>query len=189
MVCIQVCGVQGVGKTTITSCLRRLIPLSVVKDYADFILEVKRDLNKDTIGYIPKHAMESIYLEADKKATQLGRGLYGKILIMESHLSIIREGEFVDVTNIPFFRNIQTVGIILVYAVAEKVSLRRLHDKNRRRTIDSVELIQRQQEINQIIANNIVQELEIPLLVINNSMERIADVSMEIKTWIESLVL
>ena len=182
---ILVTGVCGAGKSTLSSELSRSIGCSW-GDYADIMLEVMDENDKDKIQYLERAEKAAVIEKAELIASQrfVDTSSDDTLHIFENHLSIIQDGE---IATFPMsdYERYNTIGLVVVEALSKTILSRRKTDATRKRLIETENLIDEQQRVNLEEAEKVSSHLGIPWLrVINNDK----DVSIAtLRTWYSSL--
>lgn len=181
---LMITGVCGVGKTTITRELSSRLGLTW-GDYADFMLEVMQETNKDKIQHLDWEERRGVYDQVEKLiATRFDRNNSdGQIHLLENHLTIIQDGEIVSFPVVDY-EKYNMVGLVTVEAPPHTVFKRRAEDGSRERLVETVALIGRQQGANKIEAEKIAKYFGIPSLNIVNNDGR--PPVLEFENWIRS---
>ena len=165
-------GVCGVGKSTLSSELSRTIGCSW-GDYADIMLEVMGETDKDSIQYLEHAKKAAVIDKAELIASQrfANTSSDNTLHIFENHLSIIQDGEVVTFPMSDYERY-NTIGLVVVEALGKTILDRRKTDATRNRITETEDLVDEQQRVNLEEAEKISSHLEIPYLrVINNDKD------------------
>lgn len=181
---LMITGVCGAGKTTITRELSGRLGL-IWGDYADFMLEVMQETNKDKIQYLDWEERRRIYDQVEKliAAKFDSNNSDDQIYLLENHLTIIQGGEIISFP-VADYEKYNMVGLVTVEASPQTVFKRRAEDGNRERLAETVALIRRQQEANRLEAEKIAKYFGIPCLNITNNDGR--PPVLEFESWMRS---
>ena len=181
----MIAGVSGVGKSTIIQELSRDLNLTW-GDYGDLMLEVMGKKDKDEIQYLDWQRRRAVYDEvesliAERFSKQNSDGI---IHILENHLTIIQDGAVISFP-VGDYEKYNLVGLISIIATPRIILDRRLKDSTRKRSIDTLELIEEQQTANAEEAVKISRYLSIPLMeVVNNKNLPI----LQIQRWLRNVI-
>ena len=165
---ILMTGVCGVGKSTLSSEFSQSIGCSW-GDYADIMLEVMSEDNKDKIQYLERTEKAAIIEKAELLVSQrfVNTSTNDTLHIFENHLSIIQDGEVVTFP-LSDYERYNTIGLVVVEALSRVILSRRKSDAARNRLIKTEDLIDEQQKINLEEAEKVSSHLKIPCLRIVN---------------------
>ena len=178
-------GVCGVGKSTITKDLANRLGVTC-GDYADMMLEVMGETDKDKIQYLDWKRKRQVYdLVEELIAQRFSKTTEGsQVHILENHLSIVQDDKL-QTFPVKDYEKYNMVGLVIVEATIDEIMARRETDPNRKRLLDSTKLIRKQQEVNREEARKIKEYLGVPIhLVQNNHGEKPV---AEIVRWFENL--
>lgn len=165
---IMITGVCGAGKTTITEAVGKALNFSY-GDYADMMLEVMGETDKDKIQYLSWEKRRKVYDEVEKLIVDRFNPLKSGNLVylLENHLTIIQNGKVVYFP-VEDYRKYNIIGIIVIESLPETILGRRLKDEKRKRLSGTINLIKKQQADNKRKARRISEYLNIPLYRVNN---------------------
>lgn len=180
----MVTGVCGVGKSTITRELSKRLGITW-GDYADMMLEVMGESDKDRIQYLDWKQKREVYDRVEELIAQRFSKTNGdnRIHILENHLSIVQDGEL---RTFPAedYEKYNMVGLVVVEATIDEIVTRRESDPNRKRLLENASLIMKQQEINREEARKIREHLGIPTLLVQNNDGK--EPTAEIDHWAQN---
>jgi adenylate kinase len=182
----MVTGVCGVGKSTITQELSRNLNLTW-GDYADLMLEVMGETDKDKIQYLDWEKRRSIYNRVENLiASRFSKeSSDGRIHLLENHLTIVQDGAVVSFP-VGDYEKYNLIGLVSVTASPQSILERRLKDPSRKRLMDTSELIEKQQRVNAEEAVRVSGYLGIPLMeIINNDGKPPV---LEIQRWARDII-
>lgn len=183
---LMVTGVCGAGKSTITQELSRRLKIAC-GDYADLMLEVMQDTDKDKIQFLDWEMRRDVYNQVERLiTTRFSReNSDGRIHLLENHLTIIQDSAVVSFP-IRDYEKYNLVGLIVVEAPPQSVLERRLKDQTRKRMTDTLELIDKQQRVNSEEAEKIAKYLGIPLFNITNNDGMLP--ILEVEKWVRRTI-
>lgn len=165
---VMVTGVAGVGKTTLVEEVARKLGLES-GDYADLMLEVMGENDKDALQYLPWEKRRKIYDQVERlieerfTSSKSGAGYY----LFENHLTVIQDGRIITFP-ITDYRRYNMAGLVVVEAEPDSILARRQEDTSRHRRTEALALIQKQQEVNWQEAQEISRSLDTPCLKLTN---------------------
>lgn len=165
-------GVCGVGKSTLSSEFSRSIGCSW-GDYADIMLEVMGEEDKDRIQYLEGTEKAAVIEQAELIASRrfVDDSADNTLHIFENHLSIIQDGEIVTFP-MSDYEKYNTIGLVVVEALSKTILNRCTTDTTRSRLVETEELITEQQKINLVEAEKVSSHLGIPWLrVLNDDID------------------
>lgn len=182
----MIAGVCGVGKSTITRELSKNLNLTW-GDYADMMLEVMNETDKDKIQYLDWETKRAVYDQVENLiALRFSKeNSDGRIHLLENHLTIIQDGKIVAFPT-EDYRKYNLIGIISVSAPPRSILERRLKDPTRRRLADTIDLIAEQQRMNDIESSKITKYLGIPLMDVLNKDGR--PPVLEVQKWTRDVI-
>jgi adenylate kinase len=182
---ILITGVCGVGKSTITSELAQKLDCSW-GDYADVMLEIMGETDKDKIQYLNRNHKQNVINDTEKLIEKRFAEQEDdhSLHLFENHLSIIQNE---DIITFPLedYQRYNSIGLVVIEALASSILLRRQADNSRKRILDTRELIEEQQRINALEADKISSLLHIPWIRVVNS-DNIPPLN-QLETWYLSL--
>lgn len=170
---IMVTGVSGVGKTTIARQIATSVD-SLYGDYADIMLEVSNETDKDLLQKLPWVRRRLIYDQVEQIIDQRcapSAEQTQPLFVLENHLTIIQDGEIVSFAVEEYVRY-NMAGLVVIEADAKEVIDRRRTDLTRRRDIGDLELVRTQQASNWSQAQQISERLTIPCIRLLNPTNR-----------------
>ena len=182
---ILMTGVCGVGKSTLSSELSQSMGCTW-GDYADIMLEVMGETDKDKIQYLEESSKLEVIDKSEVLASKkfIDASTDDKLHIFENHLSIVQDGEILTFPMTDYERY-NSIGIIVVEALSRKIVDRRKSDRTRSRLVETENLIDRQQQINLDEANKVSSHLDIPYIHIVNDEKAAAIAALQ--SWCSSL--
>lgn len=166
---LMMTGVCGVGKSTVTKELSNRLGLTW-GDYADMMLEVMRETDKDKIQYLDWKRKREVYDRVEELIAQRFSKTNGdgRVHILENHLSIVQDGKL-RTFPVRDYEKYNMVGLVVVEATLDEILSRRERDLERKRLLDDGNLIQLQQKTNLIEASKIEKKLGIPTFLVQNN--------------------
>lgn len=178
-------GVCGAGKSTLSSEFSRSIGCSW-GDYADIMLEVMGENNKDKIQYLERTKKSAIIEKAELLVSQrfVNTSTNDTLHIFENHLSIVQDGEVITFP-LSDYERYNTIGLVVVEALSEVILNRRKSDATRNRLIETADLINEQQRVNLEEAKKVSSRLKIPYLRVVNDDKNSSIATLA--TWYSSL--
>lgn len=182
---ILMTGVCGVGKSTLSSELSQSLSCTW-GDYADIMLEVMGETDKDKIQYLEESAKLEVIDKAEILASEkfTDTSTNDKLHIFENHLSIIQGGEILTFPMADYERY-NSIGIIVVEALSKTIIERRKTDPARSRFVETEDLIDRQQQVNLKEADKVSSHLDIPCIRIVNDEKDLSVAALQ--SWCRSL--
>ncbi len=182
---ILMTGVCGVGKSTLSSELSQSIGCTW-GDYADIMLDVMGETDKDKIQFLEEMDKLDIIDKAELVASErfADASTDDKLHIFENHLSIVQDGEILTFPMTDYDRY-NSIGIIVVEALCKTIIDRRKTDPARSRLVETDDLIDRQQQINLKEANKVSSYLDIPYVRIVNEEKDLSIAAL--RSWCVSL--
>lgn len=165
----MITGVCGVGKSTITQELSRNLNLTW-GDYADLMLEVMGETDKDKIQYLDWETRRSVYDQVESLIFERfsKQNSDGRIHLLENHLTVVQDGAVVSFP-VGDYEKYNLIGLVSVTASPQSILDRRLKDSTRKRLTDTLELLRKQQRVNAEEAVKVSKYLRVPLMeVVNN---------------------
>lgn len=155
---LQITGVQGSGKSTISSYLDEELEDYDVLDYADLILEESEVNLKDKIPELERQERIRIYERVNERLSEMTEG---KKLIVENHLTLRNGNEFLYTTS-EELEMYKTKGIINISPPPSLVKERREESEERDRPTETIDEIAEQQELNKDQLEKCHSELNLP---------------------------
>ena len=168
MISLQIVGLQGVGKSTVSRQLRNSYPQFAYYDYADFMLEALGYGDKDTLGKLTHDQRAPLFSEANRLLQEFMDTEPYKLLVMESHAAVeLPNGEILRFSEHGFEES-RTKAMVILVADPSAIHARRAQDETRQRDVGLVEAIERFQNENTAHAIEIARVLAIPHYVVRN---------------------
>lgn len=182
----MITGVCGVGKSTITQELSRNLNLTW-GDYADLMLEVMGEKDKDKIQYLGWKIRRSVYDQVENLIAERfsKHNSDGRIHLLENHLTIVQDGAVVSFP-VGDYEKYNLIGLVSVTASPQAILDRRLKDPTRKRLTDTLELIEKQQRVNAEEAIKISRYLGVPLMEVANNDGK--PPVLEVQKWSREII-
>lgn len=182
----MITGVCGVGKSTITQELSRNLNLTW-GDYADLMLEVMGETDKDKIQYLGWETRRSVYDQVENLIAERfsKHNSDGRIHLLENHLTIVQDGAVVSFP-VGDYEKYNLIGLVSVTASPQAILDRRLKDPTRKRLTDTLELIEKQQRVNAEEAIKVSKYLGVPLMEVANGDGK--PPVLEVQKWSREII-
>ena len=157
---VMITGVCGVGKSTLIRGLAEQLRVPW-NDYADFMLEVIKDVDRDIFPHLAWKSRREVYRAVDAILVERLAEKKEDLYLLENHLTIIHDEKIIPLDFAPY-EKYRLAGLVVIEGDPLMIAERRINDLGRRRMDDTVGLISEQQEMNRVAAKKIASRLAIP---------------------------